>query len=62
MYVMACECRGRTMSLMPDFELGLWNAWIFLLIAIIITVGAVVFIVLKNRAALSTMATPIVNT
>ena len=54
--------QGENYVAYADFELGLWNAWIFLLIAIIITVEAVVFIVLKNRAALSTMATPIVNT
>jgi hypothetical protein len=31
------EQAGKFMSLMPDFELGLWNAWVFMLPVIAIT-------------------------
>ena len=31
------------MSLMPDFELGLWNAWIFMLPLLLIWLSFIVF-------------------
>jgi protein-S-isoprenylcysteine O-methyltransferase Ste14 len=32
------NCRRKTMSLVPEFELGLWNAWIFTLPIIVISI------------------------
>ena len=44
------------MSFVPEFELGVWNAWIFLLLSTI--VGAVVLFLINKEAAIRANVSP----
>ncbi len=44
------------MSLVPEFELGLWNAWIFILLAILM--GPVVGFLINKESMKKVHVTP----
>jgi protein-S-isoprenylcysteine O-methyltransferase Ste14 len=48
--------RSKTMSLMPEFELGLWNAWIFVLLGLLI--GFVSWVLINKEAIKKFRTTP----